>query len=76
MPGGLKEKELIESLPGGAIRFQGTIPLPDGRSYLDRTTLTPERDGRVRQVIEISVDGGATWEVRFDAMYVPRGGSE
>src|SRR5262245_24296559 len=38
--GGVKEKELIERLPGGALRFQGTIPLRNGGSYLDRTTLT------------------------------------
>jgi len=29
-------------------------------------------DGRVRQVIETSRDGGKTWRVGFDAIYVRR----
>jgi hypothetical protein len=36
---------------------------------LDRTTLTPLSDGRVRQVIEISRDHGTTWQTGFDAYY-------
>ncbi len=72
--GGVKEKRLVERLEGGAVRFQGAIPLPGGDRYLDRTTLTPEKDGRVRQVIEVSADGGATWRTTFDAIYLRRGG--
>ena len=69
--GGLKEKVLVERFEDGGLRFQGEIPLPSGGSYLDRTTLTPLEDGHVRQLIEISRDGGATWEATFDAVYVP-----
>ena len=69
-PGGTKEKQLVACLPGGGTRFQGEIPLPDGRVILDRTTLSPATDGRVRQVIEISRDGGSTWVATFDAWYV------
>ena len=72
-PGGTKEKRLVERLDGGALRFQGTITLPDGRSYLDRTTLTPLDDGRVRQHIEISTDDGESWRSTFDAVYLPAG---
>lgn len=72
VPGGLKEKRLVARLPGGGTRFQGEIQVPDGRVILDRTTLTPEPDGRVRQVIEISRDGGTTWATTFDAWYVRR----
>lgn len=71
-PGGLKEKTLVETFENGGTRFQGTIVLPEGRSYLDRTTLTPIDGDRVRQVIEISTDGGKHWESRFDAVYVPK----
>lgn len=72
--GGVKEKTLVEELPGGALRFQGRIPLPEGsESFLDRTTLTPLPGGRVRQVIETSGDEGATWALRWDAVYVPAG---
>jgi hypothetical protein len=70
-PGGLKVKRLILELDDGGVRFQGDIPLPNGRSYADRTTLTPLEGGRVRQHIEISRDGGQSWETTFDAVYVP-----
>lgn len=69
--GGVKEKELVERLEGGGVRFQGEIPLVGGGSVLDRTTLTPLDGGRVRQVIEISEDGGESWSVTFDAVYRP-----
>jgi len=67
--GPMKEKRLIEDLQGGGVRFQGEIPHPDGTSHLDRTTLTPQPHDRVRQVIEISRDGGKTWETVYDAEY-------
>lgn len=69
-PGGLKEKGLIDQFEDGGVRFQGEIPLPGGRTYLDRTTLTPMPDGSVEQVIEVSRDGGKRWQVTFDARYV------
>jgi hypothetical protein len=37
---------------------------------LDRTTLTRESDGRVRQMIEISRDEGIAWEAVFNGTYV------
>jgi len=67
-PGGVKEKRLVETGPDGSVRFQGEIGLPDGGSYLDRTTLTPLPDGTVRQLIEASRDG-TTWQTGFDAIY-------
>lgn len=69
-PGGVKEKVRVEH-HGPGVRFQGEIPLPGGRTYLDRTTLVPEGDGTVRQTIEVSRDDGATWETTFDAVYRP-----
>lgn len=71
--GGLKEKEQVMRLPDGGVRFQGEVRLATGGAYLDRTTLTPLPDARVRQHIEISTDGGETWQTTFDAVYVPRG---
>jgi hypothetical protein len=70
--GGTKEKHLIARLPDGGVRFQGELPLPDGRLVLDRTTLTPIRPGEVRQLIETSRDGGTTWRAGFDARYRKR----
>ena len=72
-PGGLKEKTLTDDYAGEGVRFQGRVALPDGRTVLDRTTLSPLDGGRVRQVIETSSDEGETWQVRFDAVYVPAG---
>lgn len=67
-PGGVKEKrEVAAERP--AVRFQGTVSDTLGRTWLDRTTLTPVPDGSVRQHIEISTDGGATWRTTFDAIY-------
>jgi hypothetical protein len=67
--GPIKEKQLIEELQDGDVRFQGEIPHPDGKSQLDRTTLTPLPGGRVHQVIEISRDTGKTGATVFDAEY-------
>ena len=67
--GPIKEKQLIEEMKDGGVRFQGEIPHQDGKSHLDRTTLTPLSAGRVHQMIEISRDAGKTWETVFDADY-------
>lgn len=72
--GGVKEKTLVEKLADGSLRFQGTIPLAGGGTYLDRTTLTPLADGRVHQRIEVSGDGVA-WRTAFDAIYVRADGT-
>jgi hypothetical protein len=71
-PGGLKEKRLVARYGDGSTRFQGEIVLPGGDVLLDRTTLTPQADGTVRQLIEISKDGGSTWRAAFDAVYEKR----
>jgi tetratricopeptide (TPR) repeat protein len=59
--GNMKEKSVVEHYPDGGIRFLGIVHGKDGSAVLDRTTLTPLSDGRVRQVIEQSVDNGKTW---------------
>lgn len=76
VPGTLKEKQLVEELPGGGVRFQGVVVLTDGRTIIDRTTLTPLEDGRVRQVIEWSRDGGVHWNEAFHGIYLPAGGRD
>jgi hypothetical protein len=70
IPGGLKEKHLIGRTTDGGVRFQGEIVGPRGL-ILDRTTLSPQPGGRVRQLIEISRDAGTTWRTSFDAIYIP-----
>jgi hypothetical protein len=70
-PDGVVKEKLSTATPGG-IRFEGRTMLPDGREHPDRTTLTWLAPGRVRQLIEVSRDGGATWTATFDATYVRR----
>jgi hypothetical protein len=67
--GPMKEKTLIAELPDGGVRFQGELARRGGGTYLDRTTLTPLGGGKVRQVIEISLDGGKIWKITYDAEY-------
>jgi tetratricopeptide (TPR) repeat protein len=67
--GPLKEKLEVEAPEKGSVRFQGEIPMRDGRTIFDRTTLTPLPGDRVHQVIEQSQDGGKTWSVGYDAIY-------
>lgn len=67
--GPMKEKTLVLELPDGGVRFQGELSKQSGGTYLDRTTLTPLAGNKVRQVIEISFDGGKTWKATFDAEY-------
>ena len=66
-----KEKTLVEHSPRMA-RFEGrAFAYERGMAIADRTTLTAERDGTVRQLIEYSLDDGANWTTSFDAVYVP-----
>lgn len=69
VPGGVKEKTLTDELEDGSLRFQGSILLRGGGSYLDRTTLIPLEDGTVRQVIQVSRDGSSWDSPSFDAIY-------
>ena len=58
----------------GAMRFVGRNMYKGGKTVDHRTTLTPLSDGRVRQYIEESSDGGKTWAVGFDGYYSLRAG--
>jgi hypothetical protein len=67
--GGLKRKHMLGVFYGNIVKFQGVIVGPKGRTVVDRTTLVPLTDGRVRQTIEWSRDNGKTFQVVFDAYY-------
>lgn len=71
-PGAIKEKAAVDGAPAGSVRFQGEVTTRGGTRVLDRTTLTPLDGGAVRQLIEVSSDGGANWRPTFDAVYRPR----
>ncbi len=70
-PGGIKEKYLLKSEPGKMTHFEGEWMTADGQRIVDRTVLTRNTDGSIRQVIETSRDGGVSWKVGFDALYKP-----
>jgi hypothetical protein len=73
--GAIKEKVMLRGFAGKGMQFQGELKRKDGRgTYLDRTTLIPLTDGRVRQVIEISFDGGKSWDPKhaWTGIYVRR----
>ncbi len=55
---------------GPSIRFLQAGPGPDGRPASFRMTYTPDGPDRVRQLIELSSDGGKSWTSVFDALYV------
>ncbi|MGH9440978.1 MAG: hypothetical protein ACRD16_01760 [Thermoanaerobaculia bacterium] len=67
--GPTKERRATAGGPAGSLRFLGDVLMLDGRSYLDRSTVTPMPAGGVHQLIEISRDGGSTWQATFDAVY-------
>lgn len=55
----------------GAMRFEGDNVRPDGSVVRARVLVEPAGEGRVHHRIDHSSDGGETWEVVFDATYVP-----
>ncbi len=72
-PGGLKHKTMTGVFYGNAVRFEGRIAQGGGKTLIDRTTLTPWLDGRVRQTIEWSRDNGKSWKTVFDAYHNRKG---
>jgi hypothetical protein len=55
----------------GAIREEGPTRSATGRPALHRHSFTPVPPDRVRQFCEESEDGGKTWRVAFDGLYIP-----
>ena len=60
--GRAQEKSIVMIAPAGTAAKPGQI----------RMTFTPLDDGRVRQFMETSSDGGATWSSSFDGYYAKR----
>lgn len=66
--GGLIDVE--GGLKDGSMVLEGIHVLADGSSEPFRGSWTPLTDGRVRQHLEQSRDGGKTWYTWFDGYYV------
>lgn len=61
------------SLVDGSMVLTGQWPTREGSGQAThRITWTPNADGSVRQLWEASKDGGSTWSVVFDGLYVRR----
>jgi Tetratricopeptide repeat len=58
----------------GALRYEakGTIPTGQKDPVDQAMTFFKLEDGRVRQFIQQTADGGKTWSVVFDGIYTPR----
>lgn len=55
----------------GAMHFLHDRRHRDGARHMLRMSFTPQNEGKVRQFIEESWDGGKSWAVWFDGLYVP-----
>lgn len=53
----------------GAMVLRGETPAPDGATRLHRISYSRLENGNVRQLWEMSTDGGASWTVAFDGRY-------
>lgn len=53
----------------GAMRFEGEVHRNNGKTARVRMTLFNLGPAQVRQLGEVSNDGGQTWQVGFDFMY-------
>lgn len=67
--------ELDGGLRDGAMILEGASPAPGGATVLNRVTWSRVEGspGRVRQLWETSSDGGTTWNVTFDGIYIREG---
>lgn len=55
----------------GGVHFLHDRRHPDGSRQMFRMSFTPQDHGKVRQFIEESWDGGKSWALWFDGLYVP-----
>ncbi|MCF7901917.1 MAG: hypothetical protein K9M19_00685, partial [Candidatus Marinimicrobia bacterium] len=55
----------------GGMHFQGESVDREGTRSLSRMVIEPMgKTGKVRQVIETSTDGGITWSIGFEGIYI------
>lgn len=63
--------QLDGGLEGESMVLRGTRTSREGERVTHRITWTPLDGGRVRQVWELSRDGGDSWELLFEGIYYP-----
>jgi hypothetical protein len=62
--------QLDGALVDGSMVLAGSRPAQNGGTALHRISWTPNEDGTVRQLWETSLDGGDSWSVLFDGLYI------
>lgn len=62
------------AMKDGAMVLRGETPIRDGGRRLHRISYMPLENGDVRQLWEVSTDGGVTWTPSFDGIYRRGGG--
>ncbi len=70
--------EFVGVFDSGELRFSASSWTSTGEPFFRRLTFSPRREGavtKVRQLGEISKDGGRTFVVEYDLLYVPRAAS-
>jgi len=69
--------QLDGGMKDGSMVLSGERPARDGGGVvLHRISWTPAADGSVRQLWEASQDGGRSWSVLFDGLYVRKAGAQ
>src|SRR5262245_9190471 len=53
----------------GKMQLAGEGPTPRGGKRMHQISWEPRKDGTVRQLWQLSDDGGKTWTVAFDGIY-------
>lgn len=71
--GRVTEYRESERTPEGGLRFLAHQKLPNGPALV-RMTFTPVDQSTVRQLGEVSMDGGKTWKAAYDLFYHRREG--
>ncbi len=61
---------------GAMVMSDADLPVSSISGSVSKTTWTPNEDGSVRQLWESSTDGGETWTVVFDGLYVRKKSSQ
>jgi hypothetical protein len=62
--------EFVGEFADEAMRFEGETHRRDGTRVLRRMVLYDQGADRVRQYSERSLDGGRSWDVVYDCIYV------
>ena len=64
--------DLAGNYENGRLLYKGVGRRPDGAEVLHELAFSANPDGTVRQHWQVSADGGKTWTVTWDGLYVKK----